>query len=140
MLRQSESRSPSDILSRSTSEIAVRPQPGPQEEFACSAADIVLYGGAAGGGKSWALLLEPLYHKDNPDFGAVIFRRTHPELTNEGGLWDESMKLYPGTGAVPKRGDLSWCFPSGASVSFCHMQRASDVRKRHSAPPQTLEC
>jgi len=35
----------------------------------------------------------------NPDFGAVIFRRTHPEITNEGGLWDESMKLDNSAGA-----------------------------------------
>lgn len=107
--------------------IELRPQPGPQERFAASAAEIAIYGGAAGGGKSWALLFEPLYHTTNPDFGAVILRRTYPEITNEGGLWDESRKLYPRAGGVPKSGDLSWRFPSGASVSFGHMQHESDV-------------
>lgn len=119
--------------------VTVRPQVGPQETFAACAADIAFYGGAAGGGKSWSLLLEPLYHVNNPQFGAVLFRRTHPEITNEGGLWDESMKLYPKAGAVPKVGDLSWSFPSGASVSFAHMQHERDVLKWHSSQIALIE-
>jgi hypothetical protein len=59
----------------------VRPQPGPQETFLSSAADIAIYGGAAGGGKSFALLLEPLRHIGNKGFGGVIFRRTTSALT-----------------------------------------------------------
>ena len=111
----------------------LRPQPGPQEEFARSSADIALYGGPAGGGKSFALLTEPLYHVANPHFGAVIFRRTYPEITNEGGLWDESYRVYPGAGATPRAGDLSWQFPSGASVSFGHIHREDDVLRWHSS-------
>jgi predicted phage terminase large subunit-like protein len=113
--------------------VELRPQPGPQERFAACSADIALYGGAAGGGKSYAILFEPLYHVANPHFGAVIFRRTCPEITNEGGLWDESFKLYPHVGGAPKSGDLSWRFPSGASVSFGHIQYESDVLKWHSS-------
>lgn len=116
-----------------------RPQPGPQEALAQCSADVALYGGAAGGGKSWSLLLEPLYHVSNPDFGAVIFRRTHPEITNEGALWDQSMRLYPGAGGIPKRGDLSWQFPSGASISFGHMQHEQDVLKWHSSEIALIE-
>lgn len=117
----------------------LRPQPGPQEAFARSSADIVIYGGAAGGGKSFGLLLEPLYDVANPHFGAVIFRRTYSEITNEGGLWDESMKLYPHLQAVPKVGDLTWTFPSGATVSFGHMQHVSDVLKWHSSQIPLIE-
>ncbi len=109
--------------------VELRPQAGPQERFAACAADVAIYGGAAGGGKSWALLFEPVYHITNPDFGAVILRRTYPEITNEGGLWDESMRLYPLVGGAPKMGDLSWRFPSGASVSFGHVQHEPDVLK-----------
>ena len=49
------------------------PQPGPQTAFMCSSADIVIYGGAAGGGKTFALLLEGLRHKDIAGFSGVVF-------------------------------------------------------------------
>jgi predicted phage terminase large subunit-like protein len=90
--------------------------------FMATPADIAIYGGAAGGGKSWALLMEPTRHKDNGEFGAVFFRRTTVQIRNEGGLWDESMKLYPDAGAAPKEHVLEWRFPSGASVSFAHLE------------------
>jgi predicted phage terminase large subunit-like protein len=98
------------------------PQPGPQSLFLSSAADLVIYGGAAGGGKSFALLLEPLRHVRNPGFNAVIFRRTSVQVRNPGGLWDESMKLYPLIGAAPREYLLDWKFSSGASVRFAHME------------------
>ena len=62
---------------------AIRPQPGPQETFLASPADIAIYGGAAGGGKTWALLMEPLRHVHNPKFGAVFFRRTTVQPSQE---------------------------------------------------------
>lgn len=101
----------------------IRPQPGPQTAFLASPADIAIYGGSAGGGKTWALLMEPLRHVANPQFGAVFFRRTLVQVRNEGGLWDESEKLYPNLQAKPRSApDLSWTFPSGASVSFAHLE------------------
>lgn len=104
----------------------IRPQAGPQERFLSNAADMCIYGGAAGGGKTWALLLEPLRHVSKPDFAAVIFRRTYPQVTNPGGLWDESMRIYPLLGARPKQSDLTWVFPSGAIVRFAHLQHEAD--------------
>lgn len=98
------------------------PQAGPQEQFLKSNADIAIYGGAAGGGKSWALLLDPLRHIDNKNFGGVIFRRTTVQVRNEGGLWDESAKMYPLVGGNPKAANLWWEFPSGASISFAHLE------------------
>lgn len=100
----------------------IRPQPGPQERFLASSADIAIYGGSAGGGKTWALLLEPLRHIANPEFGAVFFRRNTTQIRNEGGLWDESEKLYPAVGAAPKSHVLQWTFPSGANVTFAHLE------------------
>ncbi|WP_082342405.1 MULTISPECIES: phage antirepressor N-terminal domain-containing protein [unclassified Shinella] len=106
----------------------VRPQPGPQTNFLASPADIAIYGGSAGGGKTWALLMEPLRHIANSQFGAVFFRRTLVQVRNEGGLWNESEKLYPCLNAKPKVApDLSWTFPSGSSVSFAHLEHDKTV-------------
>lgn len=106
---------------------AIRPQSGPQEQFLASPADIAIYGGAAGGGKTWALLMEPLRHIANPGFGAVFFRRSTVQVRNEGGLWDESAKLYPVIGGAPKEHVLTWGFPTGSSVSFSHLEHDKTV-------------
>src|SRR5215471_15024257 len=66
-------------------------QPGPQTEFLRTPADICVYGGAAGGGKTVGLILEPLRHVSRvANFRAVFFRRTMPQITNPGALWDEA--------------------------------------------------
>ena len=108
----------------------LKPQPA-QELFLSSPADICIYGGAAGGGKSWSLLFQPLRHIHHSDFECVIFRKTYPEITNPGGLWDESQEIYPlrGLDAQPRLKDMSWSFPTGARVSFGHMQHESDKFK-----------
>lgn len=101
----------------------IKPQGGPQEQFLSTHADIAIYGGAAGGGKTFALLMEPLRHVANPDFGAVIFRRESTQITNEGGLWDTSEALYAQLGAEPRVSPHhDWTFSSGARVSFRHLQ------------------
>ena len=105
----------------------LKPQSGPQTAFLASPADIAIYGGAAGGGKTWALLMEPLRHLANPGFGAVIFRRTTVQVRNEGGLWDESERLYPPFGGEGARSGLEWRFPSGASVRFAHLEHDRTV-------------
>lgn len=102
--------------------LVVRPQRGPQEQFLASPADLVIYGGGAGGGKTWALLLEATRHSGVKDFGAVIFRRNSTQIRNEGGLWDESEKLFLPLGAQPLESRLDWNFPSGAAVSFRHLE------------------
>ena len=107
--------------------VEIRPQSGPQENFLENDADIAIYGGAAGGGKSWALLAEPLRHVDNPHFTAVIFRRTTPEIRNPGGLWDESSDLYPTIGAEGRETNLDWSFPGGAYVKLSGLEAETDL-------------
>ncbi len=107
--------------------LPMRPHGGPQEQFHATPADIAIYGGAAGGGKSWALLTEPLRHVHRPGFGGVIFRRTCPEITNEGGLWDTSEKIYSLAGAIPRNGALEWYWPeSKVTIAFQHLQHEKD--------------
>lgn len=117
----------------------LRPNPGPQERFLATAADIAVYGGARGGGKTWALLLEPLRHVGRPRFSCVIFRRTYPEITQARGIWQESLDLYPGTYARARLSDLEYVWPSGARVKFAHLQHATDLGSWKGAQIALLE-
>lgn len=117
------------VVSSEASVIELRPQPGGQEKMASTSADVAIYGGAAGGGKSYGLLLECLRHVMSVDgFGATIFRRTAPQIRNQGGLWDESVKIYSNLPAHPVESVLKWKFePFGNSVRFSHLDHEKDV-------------
>lgn len=112
-----------------TETVNIRPQPGAQETFLSTPADIAIYGGAAGGGKSYALLLEPMRHAQNSDFGAVVLRKTTPEIMGVGGLWSEAEKLYPLVGGEPRLASMDWVFPSGARVKFDHLEHEKSKHK-----------
>jgi len=107
--------------------VNIEPQVGPQEAFLSTAADIAIYGGAAGGGKSYALLLEPIRHYNNALFGGVIFRRNTVQVRNQGGLWDESEKLYGPLRGHPREAYLEWIFPSGMTMKFSHLEHERTV-------------
>ncbi len=115
-----------DIISN-TDITKISPQPGPQYDFLSTEADIAIFGGAAGGGKTYGLLLDPIRHYNNPNFGGTIFRKTSVQVRNEGSLWDESMQIYPLLGARPRESVLSWEFPSGMSMGFSHLEYEKDV-------------
>lgn len=108
----------------------IAPQAGPQTMFMASKADIVIYGGAAGGGKTYALLLEGLRNRGVKGFGGVIFRHNYTQITAQGGLWDASHKIYdlvPDAvpGMTPK---LHWTFGSGARLNFAHIASDDDLK------------
>lgn len=105
-----------------------RPQPGPQEDFLSSSADIIIFGGAAGGGKSFGLLMEPLRHVTHvAEFASVIFRRNSTQIRNPGGLWDEAMKLYPFGGGRPVNHSNEWKWVKGGKIKMAHLEYDSTV-------------
>lgn len=91
------------------------------------------YGGAAGGGKSDALLMAALQYVDVPGYSAVLIRQTYPMLDQPGALIPRAKEwLFP-TGAVWNQGRHSWEFPSGAVVVFRHLTNEQAVRDYQSA-------
>lgn len=117
-----ERRAPKTAAAGDAKELVLTPQAGPQRKFLASRAHIAIYGGAAGGGKTWALLIQPMRHHQSEDFAAVVFRRTTVQIRNPGGLWDESLRLYAGSGAEPFAAALEWRFPNGAKIKFAHLE------------------
>jgi len=105
----------------------IRPQPGYKLKALSSGADIVIGGGAAGSGKTYSLLLDPLRDVKNSGFGGVVFRRTTPQIRNQGGLWDTSMDIYSHAKGVPRESTLEWIFPSGAKLKFSHLEYEKDI-------------
>ena len=103
-------------------------EPNPKQSQMLAAPDFeVLYGGAAGAGKSDALLMDALGLQQDAigfrDYQAILFRRTYPDLKD---LIDRSLELYPAFGARYDKQAHVWTFPSGARVELGHMQYDSD--------------
>lgn len=112
----------------------IEPQAGPQTAFAQCRADVAIYGGAAGGGKSWSLLFEALRWHQVPGFRAVIFRKALTDITVPGGLWDASRDMYPQTGAEPRGSPvLDWRWPSDARVGFSYLDKDGDELRHQGA-------
>ncbi len=108
-------------------QITIAPQVGKQSMFAACVADICIYGGAAGGGKSYGLILEDLPHIHLPDFSSVTFRRTFKQIRLPGGLWDKATGLYRQLGAKINSSNHECVWPSGARSTFSHLEHETDM-------------
>jgi len=109
-------------------EIAFHPNKGPQTEFLAAPERDVLYGGAAGGGKSYALLADALRYAHKPSHRGLLLRRTLGELTE---LIDKSRQLYKKAfpEAIFRESKSTWLFPSGATILFSYLDRDTDVTR-----------
>lgn len=106
--------------------VVFSPNPGPQTEFLASSEREVLYGGAAGGGKSIGLLADPMRYFDNANFNGLILRRTNDELREL--IW-KSQEMYKEAfpGAKWQEKKSQWVFPSGARLWMTYLEREEDV-------------
>jgi hypothetical protein len=106
--------------------VVFKPNEGPQTEFLAAGETDVLYGGAAGGGKSYAMLVDPLRYAHKAAHRALILRRSMPELRE---LIDKSRELYPRAfpGCKYREVEKLWTFPSGAKIEFGFLERDADV-------------
>jgi hypothetical protein len=106
--------------------ILFKPNEGPQTDFLAAPERDVLYGGQAGGGKSYSLIIDPLRYAHRPAHRALLLRKTLGEL---GELIDNTRELYPKAfpGAQYKEAKKTWVFPSGAKLYFGYLEKDSDV-------------
>ena len=106
--------------------VLFKPNEGPQTEFLAAAEREVLYGGSAGGGKSYAMLADPLRYMGHPQFSGLLLRHTTEELRE---LIFKSQELYPKIwpGIKWSERKMQWTAPSGARLWMSYLDRDEDV-------------
>lgn len=97
-----------------------------QAEFLASAEMEAMFGGAAGGGKSDAILMAALQYVHVPGYAALILRRTYPDLALPGAIMDRAGDWLRPTAATWHESEKTWRFPSGASLTFGYLQYEND--------------
>lgn len=101
--------------------------PTPRQAAFLAARELeVMYGGAAGGGKSDALLMAALQYAHAPGYAALILRRSYPDLTLPGAIMDRADTWLRPTAATWHDQEKTWRFPSGASLTFGYLQYEND--------------
>ena len=106
--------------------ILFKPNKGPQTDFLAASEREVLYGGAAGGGKSYAMLADPLRYLAHPQFSGLLLRRTTEELREL--VW-KSQELYPKIipGIKWSERKMQWTSPAGGRLWLSYLDRDDDV-------------
>ena len=117
-----------EVIAEQAQEIIFEPNKGPQTNFLASTEDVVFYGGAKGGGKSYALIADPLRYCVFPTFRSLILRRTMPELRD---MIRHTQLLYPRVfpGAKYLKTEKTWEFPNGATLEFGYCETEEDAER-----------
>ena len=119
---------PAEFNVEAAQDVVFKPNPGPQTMFLAASEREVLYGGAAGGGKSYAMLADPLHGLNNPNFSGLLVRHTTEELRE---LIQKSQELYPR--AIPgikwSERKSSWISPRGGRLWMSYLDKDMDVTR-----------
>jgi len=109
-------------------DVVFKANDGPQTDFLSSSEREVLYGGAAGGGKSYAMLADPLHGLNNANFSGLLVRHTTEELRE---LIQKSQELYPR--AIPgikwSERKSQWISPRGGRLWMSYLDKDMDVTR-----------
>ena len=121
-----QEESASQSISLEEQNVVFKPNEGPQTKFLASSEREVLYGGAAGGGKSYAMLADPLRYMGHPQFSGLLLRHTTEELREL--IW-KSQEMYPQIypGIKWSERKMQWVAPNGARLWFSYLDRDEDV-------------
>ena len=117
---------PPNVQEHVEKNIIFQPNDGPQTQFLAAPEREVFYGGARGGGKSYAMLIDPLRYCDKANHRALLIRRSMPELRD---MINHSQRLYGQAypGAKWREQEKEWRFPSGARIEFGYAENLTDV-------------
>ena len=117
---------PPNVQDHVEQNIIFKPNDGPQTQFLAASEREVFYGGARGGGKSYAMLIDPLRYCDKAHHRALLIRRSMPELRD---MINHSQRLYSQAypGAKWREQEKEWRFPSGARIEFGYAENLTDV-------------
>ena len=117
---------PPNVQEHVEDNIIFKPNDGPQTQFLAAPEREVFYGGARGGGKSYAMLIDPLRYCDKAHHRALLIRRSMPELRD---MINHSQRLYGQAypGAKWREQEKEWRFPSGARIEFGYAENLTDV-------------
>lgn len=107
--------------------ITFQSQRGKQTDFMESDADIVIYGGAAGGGKTFGIILCPTYFFHLDGVNGAIFRREFTDLVKPGAIWGEAKKVYNQLGFKENNARMQYQFKPNSYLKFSGLQYDNSV-------------
>ena len=115
-----------EALESSDRPVIFKPNDGPQTEFLAASELEILYGGSAGGGKSYGLIADPMRYFDRKHFSGILFRRTNDELREI--KW-KTKELYPKVFPDAKwsEKESEWRFKNGSRLWLTYLDKDDDV-------------